>query len=121
MRPLFTLFIALFMLTHPLAASEHDKSQKSRFYIALKALAILGDTIEEEEGVTLEGAMGHGVGFELGCRLGYGFAIEGDWAIANNDITEITINENNNEKESRVVRGNYATISLDLVYNYNGG
>jgi len=90
-------------------AYEAKEREKSDFYVVFKGLTVLGDKVLHE-GNALEGDNGYGFGIDFGYRLGSGFAIEYDFAYAQNTITEVATQE---EGDAR-----YYSHSLDLIYTY---
>ena len=89
---------------------EHEAAE-SQFYIIVKGMAVLGDTVNEKRSV-LDGDQDYGYGIDLGYRLGNGFAVEYDFSYASNTVTE-TRGEDVEE-----ATGKYYTSALDLVYTY---
>lgn len=99
------------------AGHEAPIHDEEGFYAAVKGLVTLGDKIEHEKDVTLDGDAGKGFGIEAGYKIGYGFAIEGDVAFARNRVTERNCAEaEEGECERRSADGTYTSVSLDLVY-----
>ena len=91
--------------------SEAVEAAESSFYIVVKGMAILGDTVNHEEAV-LDGNKDYGYGIDLGYRLGSGFAVEYDFSYSSNTVTET---RGNSVEEAT---GKYYTSALDLVYTY---
>ena len=96
------------VLAHEVEAHE----EKSNFYVAAKALMILGNDVSEE-GEKLKGESGAGFGIDLGYRLAYGFSFEIDGTYATNDV-KIT----NELGESEKFSATYITNSFDIAYRY---
>ncbi|QSZ42684.1 outer membrane beta-barrel protein [Sulfurimonas aquatica] len=92
---------------------SEEKSVQNDFYIALKALATLGNSIKEET-TTLEGDMGKGVGVDLGYELTHGFSIEVDATYVENSVKETLANGDSEEFSA-----SYITTSLDIDYKYH--
>ena len=66
----------------PLEVEEVEVEQEeSKFYVVVKALAILGDSAEHGK-ATLDGDRDYGFGIDVGYRLGYGFALEYDFSFS---------------------------------------
>ena len=93
-------------------AVEHSE-EKSDFYIAAKALATLGSSVDEEN-LTLKGDTGAGLGIDLGYEISHGFSVEVDATYAANTITET----NNDTGDSEDFSAWYATSSMDIAYRY---
>jgi len=91
---------------------EHG-TEKNDFYIAVKALTTLGDSISEE-GATLEGDTGFGLGVDLGYELSHGFSVEVDVTYVENTVTETLANG-----DSEDFSASYITTSLDVDYKYH--
>jgi len=87
-------------------------AEESRFYIVGKGMAIMGDTIAEEEAI-LDGDNGYGFGIDIGYRLGHGFAVEYDFSYSSNTVTE-----RKEGFEPEEFDADYYTSALDLVYTY---
>lgn len=73
--------------------------------IATKAYS-LGTSVEEE-GATLEGSAGVGLGVDVGYKLGAGFSVEVDVAY---------VLEKKTTGEETTVKGSFTTTSLDVAY-----
>jgi opacity protein-like surface antigen len=117
MKKILTLLAVSSFATLNIYAGEmehhaaHEES-KTPFYVAVKAITTLGDSIEEE-GATLEGDTGFGIGIDLGYKLAYGFAIELDATYVTNNVTEREA-----DGESEEYSASYITTSLDIAYKY---
>lgn len=116
---------ALCLLSINTAAHETEIEHEGRvapvheetgFYTALKAQITTGKTIEKNDKVDIEGHTGKGIGVEVGYKVGYGFAIEGDGTFSRNTLTEVNCETGTCEKTN--ADGEYMTVSLDLVYKY---
>jgi len=94
---------------HEAMEHHHEKS----FYVALKGIATLGDTMSEEHAI-LDGDAGLGFGVDLGYKLPYGFAVEIDVTYVGNTVTET-----NAVAEQEEISATYMTSSLDLAYKYH--
>ena len=94
------------------AAAEHSE-EKSDFYVAVKALATLGSSIDEED-VTVKGGTGGGLGIDLGYEISHGFSAEIDATYAVNTVTETDHLLDTSEDFS----ASYATSSIDIAYRY---
>jgi len=90
---------------------EHEHETASKYYVIVKGLLVLGKTVDHGEAV-LDGERDYGYGFDLGYRLGNGFALEYDFSYARNTVTE-TVHGHTEE-----ARGTYYTSSFDIVYTY---
>jgi outer membrane protein X len=90
---------------HESVVHEHAESD---YYVVVKGLGIIGDTVDHE-GAVLDGDSGYGFGIDLGYRLGNGFAVEYDFAYAKNTVTEDGLDEGT---------AKYYTHALDLVYTH---
>ncbi len=91
---------------------EPEETKESDFYVIVKGLTVSGDTVLHEEN-TFDGDRGYGFGIDLGYRLGSGFAIEYDFAHAENTVTETDVHHQSEEGDA-----NYYSHALDLVYTY---
>ena len=101
--------------TH-IEAKHHEEGD---FYIVPKVLVSLGDTYTEEATVSepeakLEGDVGGGVGLDLGYRIGYGLAVEFDFAYAHTNVTKRVAGE-----EDVSAGADYYSFGLDLIYGYH--
>jgi len=94
-----------------LLALNESTIVKSKFYIVLKSLMILGKTVEHDD-VVLNGATGYAFGIDFGYKIGNGFAVEYDFSYSSNKVTE-TIASVVEE-----ARAKYYTSSLDLIYTH---
>jgi len=117
MKKILTLLAISSLATLNIYASEVEHSemheeQKSDFYVAVKAIATLGDSIEEEH-ATLEGDVGKGIGIDLGYKLSHGFSVEVDATYVTNTVTEKPLHG-----ESEDFSASYITTSLDIAYKY---
>jgi opacity protein-like surface antigen len=117
MKKILTLLAVSSIATLNIYATEVEKNEmheetKSGFYVAVKAITTLGDSIKEE-GATLEGDTGVGIGIDLGYKLAYGFSVEVDGTYVDNTVTETSI-----EGESEEFNAYYITSSLDIAYKY---
>lgn len=90
-----------------------EKTEKNNFYIAVKGMSTLGDSIEEGSS-TLEGSTGVGIGVDVGYKLPYGFSVEIDATYAENTVTETLSNGDSEEFDA-----SYITTSLDVDYKYH--
>ena len=93
--------------TGVLAHETESHEEKSNFYVAAKALIILGNDVSEGA-EKLKGESGAGFGIDLGYRLAYGFSLEIDGTYATNKI----------KIESEKFSATYITNSLDVAYRY---
>lgn len=93
-------------------ACEPKETKESDFYVIVKGLAVPGDSVLHE-GNTLDADHGYGFGIDFGYRLGSGFAVEYDFAYAQNTVTETDAHQHSEEGDA-----NYYSHSLDLVYTY---
>ena len=98
---------------------EAKHHEEGNFYIVPKLLLTLGDTYTEEaeEGepeAKLEGDVGGGIGLDFGYRLGYGFAVEFDFAYAHTNVTKRVEGE-----EELTAGADYYSYGLDLIYGYH--
>jgi len=84
-------------------------SGEADFYFVAKTMMVLGDNVNEEE-TTLKGNRGYGYGFDIGYRLGKGFAVEYDFSYVTNTVAKST------EEETQTTSAKYYTSSLDVVY-----
>ncbi len=89
---------------------SHD-AHGSDFYIIVKGLSILGDTVAHGHD-TLDGDPGYGFGIDLGYRIGNGFAVEYDFSHATNTVTE-TDDHGLHPHEGDAT---YTTHAIHLVY-----
>ena len=117
MKKILTLLAVSSFATLNIYAAEVEENEiheeaKSGFYVAVKAIATLGDSIKEEDS-TLEGDTGVGLGIDLGYKLAYGFAVEVDATYVGNTVTE-TLSTGESEEFS----ASYITSSLDIAYKY---
>ena len=107
------IFISLVILSsfalNLFAAKENEEG---RYYVAVKALMTLGDTVQHGTS-QLRGSTGKGLGVDLGYKFENGFAVEIDATYAKNDITE-----RNELGEEITVDGSYMTSSFDIAYAY---
>ncbi|HHD77299.1 MAG TPA: porin family protein [Campylobacteraceae bacterium] len=123
-----TLLTASLLQAHSEAFAEdasraHIKAkhhEEGNLYIVTKGLLTLGDTYTEEATATepeaqLKGRTGRGVGIDLGYRIGYGFAVELDFAYVHTDVKKRVEGE---EEEMRAGADYYST-GLDLLYGYH--
>lgn len=94
----------------PEVVAHHET--ESKFYVIVKALMIMGDSVTHGEAV-LDGDRDYGYGIDLGYRLGNGFALEYDFSYATNTVSEVEGGHVLEEAE-----GTYYTHALDLVYTY---
>lgn len=89
-------------------------------YVAAKGLTTLGERVSHGANTVLDGDSGRGLGFELGYKLGHGFAVEGDASFAENKVTETHCGSEHRKAEQECTHerasGHYSTVSLDLVY-----
>jgi opacity protein-like surface antigen len=108
---LLTLTLALFG-AQLFANDMHHENKESRYYAVVKALYIVGDTVNHGE-ATLVGDDGYGIGIDLGYRLQKGFSLEYDFSYSTNTVTEHVEGE-----EPRDVDATYMTHAIDLVYGY---
>ncbi len=104
------------------ASYSHVKAkhhEEGNLYIVGKGLVTLGDDFTEEATDTepeakLKGDTGAGVGIDLGYRIGYGFAVEFDFAYAHTDVKRSV------EGEETVTAGaDYYSYGIDLIYGYH--
>lgn len=91
-----------------LFAEEHKNS--GEIYVVAKGLYTVGQTIEEEGGILLEGKSGSGFGIDLGYTLPYNFAVELDTSYSKNNINE---NDAGNITE---LSAKYWTYAFDVTY-----
>ena len=116
MRKILTLLAISSLTSLSLQASEPEHSEvtteQSNFYVAVKAIATLGDSIKEEH-ATLKGDTGVGIGIDLGYKLDYGFSVEIDGTYVTNTVTETLHNGDHEE-----FKASYITTSLDIAYKY---
>ena len=85
--------------------------EESKFYLIVKALMVTGDKVDHGDG-TLDGDRDFGYGFDIGYRLGHGFALEYDFSYASNTVTE------DDHGHIEKAKAKYYTHALDLVYTY---
>ncbi|HEY9190489.1 MAG TPA: porin family protein [Sulfurovum sp.] len=95
---------------HTPEISAHHGTE-SKYYVIAKALMVLGNTVDHGEAV-LDGDRDYGYGFDIGYRLGNGFALEYDFSYARNTVTETA------HGHTEEARGTYYTSSFDVVYTY---
>ena len=93
--------------------ATEQSEEKSDFYVAVKAIATLGSSVDEEN-LTLKGGTGAGLGIDLGYEISHGFSIEVDGTYAVNTVTET----NNDTGDSEDFSASYATSSMDIAYRY---
>ncbi len=105
-------FTTLNIYASEIEQNEMHEAEKSGFYVAIKAITTLGDSIEEE-GSTLEGDTGVGIGVDLGYELAYGFSVEVDGTYVSNTVTETLATG-----ESEDFSASYITSSFDIAYKY---
>ena len=96
-------------IAHGVEAHE----EKSDFYVAVKGIVTLGDSIDEET-AKLEGGLGKGLGIDLGYVISHGFSVEVDGTYVRNTVKE-TVFETGDVKYHDAT---YITTSLDVVYKY---
>ena len=84
---------------------------ESKFYVIAKVLMVMGDK-ESHGHATLEGDRDYGYGFDIGYRLGHGFALEYDFSYASNTVTE------DDGHTTHEAKAKYYTHAFDLVYTY---
>ena len=98
----------------PVEAYEQEvmaHAEESKFYLIVKALMITGDKVDHGHG-TLDGDRDYGYCFDIGYRLGHGFALEYDFSYVRNTVTE------DDGHTIEKATGTYYTHALDLVYTY---
>ena len=103
--------------TEHLEHHEMEKEGSSKYYIAVKGVMTLGDSVKETEGeevVTVDGDTGAGISLDLGYKLPYGFAVEVDVIYVQNDVTI-----KSEDFEDETFTASYISTSLDLAYKYN--
>lgn len=88
-----------------------EDERESKFYVIAKALMVLGNEVNHGEAV-LDGDRDYGYGFDIGYRIGNGFALEYDFSYARNTVTETA------HGHTEEARGTYYTSSFDVVYTY---
>jgi len=106
------LLVMVLLLSTQLFAKEEMQETQSKYYIVVKALNILGDSVRHGEAI-LDGDNGYGFGVDFGYRLEKGFSLEYDFSYSTNDVTEFVEGE-----EPRTASATYMTHAIDLVYAY---
>ncbi len=114
MKKIVSVIAISSILAAGLCANEiEEKESKSDFYMAVKAMATLGSSIDEET-TTLKGGLGKGLGIDLGYEISHGFSVEVDGTYIVNTVTETEIATG----ISRDLSASYATSSMDFAYRY---
>ena len=90
-------------------AEEAEKS--GEYYVAVKALMTMGDTVTEEDNTKLKGQTGGGIGIDFGYTLPYHFALELDGSYDRTDVQETRPSE-----EPKTLQGTFWTYAMDLTY-----
>jgi opacity protein-like surface antigen len=112
---LTTLALGSVLALNLSASSEMHEKEDTEYYMAVKAVVATGDKISEE-GATLEGDTGYGVGVDIGYKFSHHFAVELDLAYVENTVTET---RENGEVED--FSASYISSSVDLVYIHHLG
>ena len=114
MKKIISVIAMSSILGAGLYANEiEEKESNSDFYVAVKAMATLGSSIDEET-TTLKGSIGKGLGIDLGYEVSHGFSVEVDGTYIVNTVTET----DRATGDSRDLSASYATNSLDIAYKY---